>query len=227
MADSTRPSNRILIVRLGALGDIVHAIPVAAALRRAFPRRAHRLAGRAPSTARSSIWCRCSIDGWSINDRGDARGGASLIGRDRASCARARYDVAIDLQGLIKSAVLARASGARARDRLLDPRYAARAAGAARSTPTSHDPGGGGIVRSARTRHVVDDQPRAARAARRSASPRRSFRSTRVDSAAARRDARATGGRYALLNPARRGRTSAGRRRASAPSRARCASGTG
>jgi len=29
--------NRILIVRLGALGDVVHAIPVAAALRRAFP----------------------------------------------------------------------------------------------------------------------------------------------------------------------------------------------
>ena len=29
--------NRFLIVRLGALGDVVHAIPVAAALRRAFP----------------------------------------------------------------------------------------------------------------------------------------------------------------------------------------------
>src|SRR6266705_3032875 len=29
--------NRFLIVRLGALGDIVHAIPVAAALRHAFP----------------------------------------------------------------------------------------------------------------------------------------------------------------------------------------------
>ena len=28
---------RMLIVRLGALGDVVHAIPVAAALRRAFP----------------------------------------------------------------------------------------------------------------------------------------------------------------------------------------------
>ena len=28
---------RFLIVRLGALGDVVHAIPVAAALRRAFP----------------------------------------------------------------------------------------------------------------------------------------------------------------------------------------------
>ena len=29
--------NRVLIVKLGALGDVVHAIPVAAALRRAFP----------------------------------------------------------------------------------------------------------------------------------------------------------------------------------------------
>ena len=29
--------SRFLLVRLGALGDIVHAIPVAAALRRAFP----------------------------------------------------------------------------------------------------------------------------------------------------------------------------------------------
>ena len=29
--------NRVLLVRLGALGDVVHAIPVAAALRRAFP----------------------------------------------------------------------------------------------------------------------------------------------------------------------------------------------
>ena len=28
---------RFLIVRLGALGDVVHAIPVAAALRRAYP----------------------------------------------------------------------------------------------------------------------------------------------------------------------------------------------
>ena len=44
-ADGSRPGvddqdvavTRFLIVRLGALGDIVHAIPVAAALRRAFP----------------------------------------------------------------------------------------------------------------------------------------------------------------------------------------------
>ena len=37
-ADARRTRvNRILIVKLGALGDVVHAIPVAAALRRAFP----------------------------------------------------------------------------------------------------------------------------------------------------------------------------------------------
>ena len=32
-----QPIKRVLIVKLGALGDIVHAIPVAAALRRAYP----------------------------------------------------------------------------------------------------------------------------------------------------------------------------------------------
>ena len=34
---SNSPPHKLLIVRLGALGDIVHAIPVAAALRRALP----------------------------------------------------------------------------------------------------------------------------------------------------------------------------------------------
>ena len=42
MTDARNPEglryiNRILIVRLGSLGDIVHALPAAAALRRALP----------------------------------------------------------------------------------------------------------------------------------------------------------------------------------------------
>ena len=45
----------ILIVRLGALGDVVHAVPAAAALRSAFPDAAHRLAGRREAPRRSSI----------------------------------------------------------------------------------------------------------------------------------------------------------------------------
>src|SRR4051794_10763021 len=35
--DHSHPGMNILIVRLSALGDVVHAIPAAAALRRAFP----------------------------------------------------------------------------------------------------------------------------------------------------------------------------------------------
>ncbi len=95
---------RLLIVRLGALGDIVHALPVAAAIRRAWPR--------------------ARID-WVVDER--YRAVLSLVrGLDHVievrtngwpaaipALRRARYDFAIDLQGLLKSAVLARASGAR------------------------------------------------------------------------------------------------------------------
>ena len=39
---------KILIVRLGAMGDILHALPVATGIRAALPARHHRLAdGRA------------------------------------------------------------------------------------------------------------------------------------------------------------------------------------
>jgi heptosyltransferase-1 len=92
-----------LIVRLGALGDIVHAIPVVGALREAFP------------TARI---------GWLVHPRFapllhlvhgldrvhplERRSGARTIRDVR----RERYDVCLDLQGLLKSAAVARLSGA-------------------------------------------------------------------------------------------------------------------
>ena len=101
---------RALIVRLGALGDIVHAIPVAAALRRAFPTaridwlvsaRHRELLDLVPVIDRRLV----------INDRAGAESGAPMLAAIR-ELRRARYDVALDLQGLLKSAVLARASGA-------------------------------------------------------------------------------------------------------------------
>ena len=102
--------SRFLIVRLGALGDVVHAIPVAAALRRAFP--SARIDWLVSAKHRESLDLVPVIDRrLVINDRSHASGGTSLLAAI-GELRRSRYDVAIDLQGLIKSAVLARASGA-------------------------------------------------------------------------------------------------------------------
>ena len=97
----------ILVVRLGALGDLVHALPAVAALRAAWPdARIDWLvdARYAEVLALVPILDRVVVVG--------ARGGASVVGVLR-SLRRARYDVAIDFQGLLKSAALARVSGAR------------------------------------------------------------------------------------------------------------------
>jgi heptosyltransferase-1 len=95
----------VLIVRLGALGDLVHALPAVAALRDAWP------------DARID-WLvdaryRALLEFVPVVNRVIVVGGAeaSLVGVVRA-LRRERYDTAIDLQGLIKSAVLARLSGA-------------------------------------------------------------------------------------------------------------------
>ena len=105
----------ILIVRLGALGDIVHAIPAAAALRRGVSRRADRLARRreAPRDRRSGH--RASIASSPL-ERPHAAGWRDVV-RDAAAGALRRRD---RFSGLMKSAVLARASGARAGGRLFD-----------------------------------------------------------------------------------------------------------
>src|SRR5258708_4809398 len=101
---------RLLVVRLGALGDVVHAIPVAAALRHAFP--SARIAWLVTAKHREILELVHGIDRrLVINDRGDASGGTSMMAAVRGLRA-ARYDVALDLQGLIKSALLARSSGA-------------------------------------------------------------------------------------------------------------------
>jgi lipopolysaccharide heptosyltransferase I len=97
---------KLLIVRLGSLGDIVHAVPAAAAIRRVFPQAKvdwlvdvrHRDILELVPVVDRRIWV----------DTGSARSLRSAVSDLR----RARYDVALDLQGLLKSAVLARLSGA-------------------------------------------------------------------------------------------------------------------
>ncbi len=100
-------ASRILIVRLGSLGDIVHTLPAAAAIRRAFPEavidwlvdvRQQELLELVPV----------------INRRIPVNiTGPRAIYSVAAELRRVRYDIAFDFQGLLKSAVLARLSGAR------------------------------------------------------------------------------------------------------------------
>jgi heptosyltransferase-1 len=188
--------NRFLIVRLGALGDVVHAIPVAAALRQAFP--AARIDWLVSAKHREILDLVPVIDRRLVtNDRGDASGGTALLSAIR-ELRRAKYDVAIDLQGLIKSAVLARLSGA-PRVVGFSSRYARERAARLFYTEV-YDPGRGGLYDPRETRHVVDINLGLLSVLGITA-PARVFPIEDADSDAA-RDARAqAGGPYALLNP--------------------------
>jgi heptosyltransferase-1 len=187
---------RVLLVRLGALGDIVHAIPVAAALRRAFP--SARIDWLVSAKHREILDLVPVIDRrLVINDRGDAGGGTPLLAAMR-ELRRTRYDATLDLQGLIKSGLIARSSGAPvvigfSRKYLREP--------LARFFYTAvYDPRGGGIYARSETRHVVEINLGLLRPLGITAGPPE-FPIEQVDSAAARQICEQTGGRYALLNP--------------------------
>ena len=96
----------ILIVRLGALGDVVHAIPAAAAIRAAMPEA--RIDWLVEAKHRPIVDLVTTLDRVVPLDGRTIPAWAGVVRRLR----QVRYDVALDLQGLMKSAVLARASGA-------------------------------------------------------------------------------------------------------------------
>jgi lipopolysaccharide heptosyltransferase I len=180
--------NRILIVKLGALGDVVHAIPVAAALRRAFP--SSRIDWLVGSKHREIL------DLVPVIDRRLVLNDSRVFAAIRALRA-STYDVAIDLQGLIKSAVLARASGA-ARVVGFTSRYA-REPLARWFYSDAYDPGGGGMYHIDERHVVYTNLGILETLGIHAGLPE--FPLDPVESAVASAVATQTGGRFAILNP--------------------------
>jgi heptosyltransferase-1 len=120
---------RLLIVRLSAMGDVIHTLPAAFALREAFPnamigwlieeRWAELLCAagtprRGPRSQQRPLvdWVHAvSLVAW--RKPLFSVGTVQQIAKTWNDVRTSRYDVAVDLQGAIRSAVLARWSGAR------------------------------------------------------------------------------------------------------------------
>jgi heptosyltransferase-1 len=107
---------RILIVKLGSIGDIVHTLPVLAAMRRALPGAeiSWAVERRSAEILRDNqILNRLiEVDTKALR-RWPVSGETLLAPRQQLRRLRASsFDIALDFQGLIKSAFIARLSGA-------------------------------------------------------------------------------------------------------------------
>ena len=124
---SAQRVERILLVRLSAMGDVIHSMPAAALLRNAFPSAhigwvieerwaellcAHakcRLGPRSPAKPLVDAVHTVNMKAWRWAPFSDEtwREGLASLRELRA----AKYDIAVDLQGAIRSAVLAQVVG--------------------------------------------------------------------------------------------------------------------
>lgn len=119
---------RLLIVRLSAMGDVIHTLPAAQALREAYPEamigwlveeRWAELLCAPGAPRRGARSARRPLVDWvhSVNLKGWRKSlfefqTIEQIARVWNDVRAAKYQVAVDLQGAIRSAVLARWSGA-------------------------------------------------------------------------------------------------------------------
>lgn len=99
----------MLIVRLGALGDIIHTLPMAAALRERFP---EAVIDWVVDERHRDVLDLVPMLNHRIVLRTRSASLATRLRELRRALAGQRYDIAIDAQGLLKSAVVARLSGA-------------------------------------------------------------------------------------------------------------------
>jgi lipopolysaccharide heptosyltransferase I len=110
---------KILFVKLGSIGDIVHTLPALAAVRRAMPRAeiAWVVERRAAEILKDNHFINTLIE---VDTKALRRWPVSgeTLPATRRQLRRLRaspFDLAIDFQGLLKSALIARLSGARRR----------------------------------------------------------------------------------------------------------------
>lgn len=112
----------VLLVRLGAIGDIVFASPLISAFRERFPQTrlvwlcepaGAELLRANPRLDAVTVWPKTA---WhELWRAGKARELMGQVSAFRRSLRAAQFDLAVDLQGLLKSALLARMSGASTR----------------------------------------------------------------------------------------------------------------
>src|ERR687883_1575937 len=121
---------KILIVKLGSIGDIVHTLPSLAAMRRALPRAeiSWAVERRVAEILRDNPFVDrlIEVDTKALR-RWPMSGETLLAPRQQLRRLRASsFDTALDFQGLLKSASIARLSGAKlaygfAREALREP----------------------------------------------------------------------------------------------------------
>src|SRR4030095_13606030 len=106
---SARAMRRVLIIKLSSLGDVAQALPVASALRKRFPEL--RVTWAVEERCAALVHGHAGVDrvitipslSWGAVGRGWSAACARALRAVRAE----RYDVALDLQGLLKSSVVA------------------------------------------------------------------------------------------------------------------------
>jgi lipopolysaccharide heptosyltransferase I len=116
---------KILIVRLGAMGDVIHAIPAAASLRIMFPDA--QIGWVIENRWRELLGFRSLVDFVHVVDTRSWRKHplkwATLLQIKKAlkGMRAQKYDIAIDFQGAMKSSLMATLSGAAERYGFADP----------------------------------------------------------------------------------------------------------
>ena len=138
LADEGGATLRVLVVRLGAMGDVIHGIPAIAALRRERPnlqigwlveeRWAELLCAHPLERLQPRSELKPLVDWVHLSNFKDWRKRLSsgATWHDMRTCMREvramHYDIAVDLQGAIRSAMATRLSGAKTRIGSAEPR---------------------------------------------------------------------------------------------------------